>query len=182
MTEYSDQYDGCCTSDPYYDPDDLDWGYWDGVANLVWLNWAGITIPAGSTINTAYISVKSDGGKSGTLSGSIVYFENAINPVQPESYADFAARVKTLANINWVPAAWVDGTWYNSPELKTIIQELVDARSYAAGANMQALCVSNAGTNNYWEGYNHASIYKPILHIEYTEAVVGGRACQIIMI
>ena len=159
--------------------DDLAWtttaarvyiGNQGGVAEHGFLRWTGVTIPAGATITAAYISVL-QAGKDGTAAVVTVYFDDNATPTAPTTVAELLAKTKTTANVGWTLGT--ANVFKNSPELKTIIQELVNSYSYAAGAAMQALLIAAGSGNNDSEIYNYEngnSLNDPILHIEYTAA------------
>jgi len=133
------------------------------VFNLFFL-FPNVTIPDGATIITAYITWEYR-SYYGTPPACVLKFEDAADPEVVSSAADGNGRSTTAASVNITGPT--SGTSWNSPELKTIIQELVDSYSFAAGANMQCLIFGPAGSgSNYsksWDSY-------VTLHIEYTEA------------
>lgn len=130
----------------------------------------GITIPQGSTIITAYLTFKSRSDESGTTCNTDFFAEDVNDPSTPANYADWNGRSLTDATIPWDSlAAWTTDTEYQSPELKTIIQELVDSYDY-----------SNEAMHIYWKnddsdvgarresyGGDVDPTYAPQLHIEY---------------
>lgn len=147
------------------------------------VRFANVTLPAGATIVTAYLSFYYM-GRDGTPPACKIYAEKAANPTAINSPGDGDGRTKTTAYINQTHPT--SGTWWNTGELKTVIQELVDSYSYASGAAMQFIVVgpsSGSGTNM---GYSYQrddnSSYAAKLHIEYdTEAsdpegsLIGGK-------
>jgi len=56
-----------------------------------------------------------------------------------------SARVKTAAQVDWDPGAWVDGGWYEGPDLKAVIQEIVDRPGWVSG-NALVLLLSDDGS------------------------------------
>lgn len=137
------------------------------------MRWSGVTIPAGATITAAYISFYHY-DQAGSPATCKIYFAKAANPAAVSSYSDYTGRAKTTAYVNIGTGS---GTWWNSDSLVSIIQELVDAYDYSAGAAMLAFVVgANAGSgNNYYRayGYDGDAAKAPKLHIEYTEAAGG---------
>lgn len=98
-----------------------------------------VTIPQGSTINSATLYIKSSSADSGAVSLKI-YGNDTDNPSFPTSIATADALVKTTANVDWdITDAWDDTVTYSSPDLSTIIQEIVDRVGFSSGNNLQLI-------------------------------------------
>ena len=124
---------------------------------------------SGATIDVSYTELNrnySDGNVE-----SLIYANDAAAPVAPTNHAEFAALVKTTANVTWdfTPAA----NWNQSPSINTIIQELAD--SYDPSA-IQIIHLDD-GAPGYLklDHYESDSALAPKLHIEYTAAAGGGQ-------
>lgn len=130
--------------------------------------WTSVIIPVGAIITTAYVQWRFH-SYSGSPPECTLYFNDAKPAVVPSSYTDAEALVKTTANVKYTPP--IKGDWLTSPELKTIIQELVDSYDYSSGSSMELLGI---GTTGFTEGYtafrtyNYATGDAPKLHIEYS--------------
>jgi hypothetical protein len=135
----------------------------------------GVTIPVGATIDSAYCSFYF-ASVVGTPPVCTLYFEDAGNPMQISSYSDGDSRYLTTNNISVTPAS--SGTWWNTGDIKDIIQELVNSYSYAAGSAMQLIIVgggASGGNYSATRAYDYTgNVYGPKLHIEYTGAVGGS--------
>lgn len=148
-------------------------------ASVTWktfARWTGVTIPAGATIDVANLSFYYY-DYYGTPAECDLYFEDAANPNAVTGYADGDGKTKTTSTIKITGPT--SGTWWNSNSIVSIIQELVDSYSFAAGSAMQALIIGPAqnGSDRYsrqrsydWSG----NVSGPKLHIEYTEAASGN--------
>lgn len=149
------------------------------------LRFPNITIPAESTITSSYLSFKAYGSQTGTVKSRITG-DKENNPTAWASLSDYQTRRGTVvggANNNYITttqvswddiANWTDGTWYNSPDISTVIQELVDAHA-----------PSNEAMALYWDDHErrssqtkcrkgcsydyNPSTNAPKLHIEYTD-------------
>jgi hypothetical protein len=131
----------------------------------------GVTIPAGATIDVAYLSVLCT-----TKIGSpvvTIYADDSATPTAPTTYATIAAKIRTTAHVSWT-LGYNDAAFHNSGSIKTIIDELVASYSYAAGAAMQFLLDSThtSGSNiqNIYSWDQTGNVSGPKLHIEYTPA------------
>lgn len=143
-----------------------------------------VTIPQGSTIDLAYLTIRCRSATSGTTVNSYISAEDVDNPA---TFADDATAfdnryaARTTAQVAWDNiAAWTLDVDYNSPEIKTVIQEIVDRAGWASGnaivifwEDFAGRSTSGAGRMRLGYSYDGNSTYPPRLHIEYTE--VGGQ-------
>jgi hypothetical protein len=145
--------------------------------------WTGVTIPAGATIVTAWIDIWVMADTVDEPDHTI-YFEDSAAPAAFTTGAnDISSRTPTTATAALSSAdlgVSASGNWIADvqsmpfPELKTIIQELVDSYDYSAGAPMVAIIQGGAtGTRDLRRmDYSTDSTKGAKLHIEYTEG--GG--------
>ena len=97
----------------------------------VFFRFTNVTIPSGSTISTAKLKID-------FLSGSERTFQingyDADNVSQPSAGSDGNHTNFTTANASWtVPAS---EAVHDSPEIKTIVQEIIDRSGWASGNAM----------------------------------------------
>jgi hypothetical protein len=131
------------------------------------LRFTGVTIPVGATITAAYLSFYENA--SGGTPLTKIYAEDAADPAACTSRTDLYNRTKTTAVVDQDgnPAAG----WYNTNDISSIIQELVNSYDYSAGKAIQFLHDNDGGGNgNYLEheSYFTTNSLAPKLHIEYT--------------
>ena len=116
----------------------------------VFLRFTNVTIPAGSTISAAKLKVD-------FLSGSERTFQingyDLDNVSQPSAGSDGNHTNFTTANASWtIPAS---AAVHDSPEIKTIVQEIVDRSGWASG---------NAMMFSIWLNATEYSTYKRNLY------------------
>lgn len=158
------------------------------VSTSSFMRFTNVAIPAGATIDAANIVVVStvgqfDGGAtpSGRLMGRKL--ANCPQITTITNYNDTTTYPRTTANVTWWPtyANWGYNTVANrtSPELKTVVQEIVDLAGWASGNAMQIEWhyINNGwygsadeytGDYRYFYSYEHATYNPPILNVEYT--------------
>ena len=95
-----------------------------------------IPLPQGTDIISATIKVKQDATAS-TFNLDIQACDED-NSAQISSFANFGSRARTTANINWVLSASAN-TEYTSPDIKTIIEEVVARGSWSSGNAIQII-------------------------------------------
>ncbi len=141
------------------------------------LRFQGISIPQGATITDAYIQFTTDEVNSGscnlTIKGEDV---NSAGAFSTSSY-NVSNRTTTSASVSWNPAAWntigQSGSSQGTPQLKNIVQEIVDRSGWNSGNNM-AFIITGTGERTA-ESYEGSSSQAPVLHITFDE---GGSGSQ----
>jgi len=135
----------------------------------IFCRWAGVTIPAGAKITSAYVSFRFY-NYSGTPPKCKLYFEDAANPSAVSSASDGDSRVKTTANIDVTGPT--SGEWWDTDSIVSIIQELVDSYDYGAGSAMQMIILGDPSNNfsqqSAYEDGKSDGLWAPKLHIEYS--------------
>lgn len=135
-----------------------------------------VAVAAGSIISKAYLQLRSfTSGNANGLPQWTIYGVDEDSAAAPISAAEFDADPLTGASVAWDEAFESDDTWYTSPDLKAVVQEIVDRGGWATGQNMMFQIKNDAGTasQNHNSVYNHngdaAKAAK--LHIQYQAAV-----------
>lgn len=149
------------------------------VEDLVWplsdnnqwvgLRFAGIEIPANATIISAYIQFTSDENQSGA-SNLKIYQENTSNSAAfTNQNANLSSRSKLPAFITWAPGNWSSngaGANERTPELKTLVQQIVNQSNWNIG-NAMAFLFEGTGTKSAYS--RDSDVDKSAkLHIKYT--------------
>ena len=108
-----------------------------------------------------------------TIANINCYFNDADNAVAPTNTAEWNGLALTSA-IAWnALAEWTDGGKYDTPELKTILQDVIDRGGWAINQALQVVLkdnVSDSGALRAASAYEHASAAEIAeLHIKWTE-------------
>jgi hypothetical protein len=107
-------------------------GYHNGYYRI-----ANVTIPKGAIIDSAYIRpiIYCVNGENPNLK---IYAEAADNPSAVSSFSDYGTRSMTTAAIDWdMTYSTTETILKESPDIKTIIQEVIDRANWASGNAMQ---------------------------------------------
>lgn len=111
------------------------------------LRFTNVDIPAGATILTAKITLAPVHNKNDTVFGRICGNADD-NPAVFTNVVDYQARRgtscgganndrRTVAQVDWsLPAQVYKDTWLDTPDISTIIQELVNRAGYVSGRAM----------------------------------------------
>lgn len=144
-------------------------------AMLIGLRFQNITLPPGASISLARLELVVD---SSTCSESINWSVLGENVDDASVFSSTSSHVSSRLSSNPTTAsvAWVnDGNSCNgsrerieSPDIKAIVQEIVDRGTWASGNDM-AFFISGTGRRNTYS-YNQRDTRAPVLHIEYLPA------------
>ena len=135
------------------------------------LRFQTLNVPNGATIDTAYCTLYAVGSCNPTAALLKIRGEDTDDATTFSTLADFNGRSRTSASVNWTPSAWTADNWYNTDEIKTIIQEIVNRGGWAANNDLVIFIEDNGSTTDSvrcysWDYDDHSKA--PKLHIEYT--------------
>lgn len=91
-----------------------------------------VYIHQGQTVNSFKLNLR-PAGLTGTIPAMTIVGNAADNAVGPVSRAAANALSLTAATVAWTPATWVTGVRQDTPELKTILQEIVNRPGWVSG-------------------------------------------------
>lgn len=148
-----------------------------------WVRFPNVTIPSGSTITEAYVVFVAYAGDSGATCNVNAYFNNVDDAVAPTNESEFNALALTGAVAWGAIGTWVNGTQYNTPELKTILQDIVDRGGWTSGNALQFVTKDNtssadakrrASAINYLSGAEKAELHVTWEEPEVVEVILPG--------
>jgi hypothetical protein len=102
--------------------------------------------------------------------------EDDAAPAIFSTYANFIGRTKTSAQVTWNGQAWAGGTKVTSPNIKDIIQEIVDLGGWASGNDIVLLLYPSGDGEINFASFDHASYDEPELIVTYASGDSVGRA------
>ena len=93
-----------------------------------------ISIPQGSIIFSAYLRVSAEANRTENTVRTKIDGEDVDTATQITSAGNFDGRARTAAKVNWDGIGnWAAGNWYTSPDIKTVIQEIIDRGGWSSG-------------------------------------------------
>jgi PKD repeat protein len=148
----------------------------DGSDQTVGIRFTGVSVPSGSTIDSAYVQFTTDEVTTGATSLTVRGEASGNAGTFTTATFNVSSRLRTAASVPWVPAAWntVGETGQNqrTPDLSAVVQEIVNRADWASG---NALAVIVTGT-----GRRTARAFElgpaPVLHVVYRTGPVTNRA------
>ena len=139
-----------------------------GVNQTVGLRFAGLSIPQGATIQSAYIQFQCN-TKTTAAASLMIEGQAADNPVTfARTTNNISSRPRTTADVAWVPPAWATvgahGPDEQTPDLSSILQELVNRAGWGSG-NAMVFIITGTGVRTA-ESFN--GTFAPVLHVDYS--------------
>lgn len=151
-------------------------GYPNTNGSTVWVGFRflNVTIPAGSTINSAYINLNilaaddPDVDIYGNDVDDAATFTTTSN--------DISGRALTTAKVNWTATNIGAYSRKDSPDIKTIIQEIIDRAGWSSGNAIAILFDSLSGSYINYKAYDsgEGATQYALLTIDYTEPSSSG--------
>jgi len=148
---------------------DLEFGDQGEKNQLVGMRFNDLNIPEGATITNASIQFQVDETHSGaaTLMIEGQAADNAL--IFAKANGNISSRDRTNTVVDWTPAPWTTvgeaGSDQQTPDITSIIQEIVDRSGWSAG-NALAVIITGNG-RRVAESFNGDAAGAPVLHIEY---------------
>lgn len=133
-----------------------------------------LEIPEGATITSAYLSFKSATTEGNTFTARIRLLDYSDCPeFYSNPYTDFP---KTDCYVDWSVPATTEGAWYNTSNIKTLIQNYIDRpgdqEGCYIGLYLYDIDITNPSGLNYqevkhWYAYDGGAGGAPKLYVNY---------------
>ncbi len=146
------------------------------------LRFQNVIVPKGATITNAYIDFTVGQADSGEATALTIYGEDNDEPaIFTSTNGDISGRTKTSANLNWEPPTWdTVGETKTTPNLATIVQEIVNRADWCGGDDMAFIIEGTAGGLRMAWSRDASNGYQPNLRIQYEEdSVIAGSTCTL---
>ncbi len=144
------------------------------IGNQQWVatRFQDIAIPRGTLITRAYVEFRANANDSSTADVTIRGEDVDDAATFASSRDNLSTRSKTSAAVSWngIPA-WTTLSTNQTPDLTSIVQEIIDRSGWSSGNDLAILfesTSSNGDRDSY--SYEGASSNAPLLHIEYNPA------------
>ncbi|XOV86957.1 MAG: hypothetical protein ACFHX7_18580 [Pseudomonadota bacterium] len=154
----------------------LDLVHKGGTAQLVGMRFNNISIPPGATINSATIRFTVDETDQDATSTTIYGQANTAPATFTSANSNLSSRPRTTSSVLWsdIPA-WTtigaSGASQTTPDLKAIVQEIIDLGGWTSGNSM--VFILEGWGERTAESFDGAPAGAPILEIDYTVTIPG---------
>lgn len=145
------------------------------VSNYAFVRFDDVTIPQGSTINSAYLKVRAYSSLSGSTCNVSIYFVTEDNPSTISSVADYDGRSVT-SGVDWSSiASWTADTEYTSPDVSSILQTIINREGFSSGNGVLMLIKDNSSdsyASRHFDSIDCTGDYEAYLDVDWTEVTV----------
>lgn len=125
-----------------------------GTNQTVGVLFPGVTLDQGQVVTSAYIQFETNGAETGAITVTIegeLNTTSATFTTTANDVSNTTNRPRTTASVNWSPADWNTvgeaGASQQTPDLTTIVQEIVDQSGWSNGNNMTFIITGPAGNH-----------------------------------
>ncbi len=151
----------------------LNLGYEGNDKQVVGLRFENIDIPKGALIDDAQISFTASAAGSKSTSIIISGIADPQNALFEETNRNISSRIKTSATALWSIPPWeIDQTDERSPDISSIIQEIIGLPGWERGATLTFLLEGRGSRSAY--SYDESQDKAPKLEIHYTADSSSG--------
>ena len=152
------------------------------VNQKVGVRFDGVKVPQGSSITAAYIDFFSTSETNADVSSVEIYAEDidhsaAFSTGATNDVTNRIANKTANSPETWSVPTWNPSALYTTPDIKDMVQDVVDRAGWCGGNAMTFLLNSLSGTRKAVSDDGDASL-SPALRIEYDEATATGCNAQ----
>lgn len=164
----------------YHNHSDLDLGGFSVASNdcIVGIRIQNVAIPQGATIHSAYLEFNANASNAET-SNFLIEGDYSDDAAPFDTVADnLKSRTGTTATVAWDNVqAWTAGQYYPTPDISTIVQQIVDRGGWNSGNSMVFRFTGAGTTDNKRDirAYDASSGTAPTLHVVFSDASVNTR-------
>ena len=142
-----------------------------------------VPIPVGATISSAYLKLRFHSGSDYSGQTLTVKGNNVDDATSPTSVTEFRALALTTAGVDWTVGSMSSGTQYTSPDIGSVISEIVGRAGWAENNDLQLVLNAPTDGTSASDGFllqfrsrNYSSAQAPELVISYSEATTTTAA------
>ena len=138
-----------------------------------YFRFVNVALEQGATIESAYLKVEFQSGSERTFRINGFDVDNQAQPATSNNGSEGAHSNHTTASVDWTVAALASGEEVvTSPDIKTIIQEIVDRTGWSSGnAMMFGVWMPSSRSSDYFRTFHtgkDSNDTKPQLEITYS--------------
>lgn len=127
-------------------------------------------IPKYADINSANLVLTSDDGQASIISMTIEAIDED-NPTQLTGVADYDSRIKTVSKVNWVLGITVQDGYYQTPDIKDILTELVNRPNWTDSSSILFVVRRTSPTSGIrnWKSYETSTSECATLVVDFDD-------------
>lgn len=119
-----------------------------GVGLDTFLRFQNVAIPNSAVITAASIQFQANSSLAGTTVNVNIKGDASDNATAPTTRATHTGKTRTSASVNWQPGGQTAGSNYTTPDISSVIQEIVNRAGWVSGNALQILIDNNGSSAN----------------------------------
>ena len=131
-----------------------------------------MTIPKAATITNAYVEFTADWSDSAPI--TLTFYAQDIDdaPTFTTATNNITNRTKTTASVDWNVPAWTIGNTYQTVDLTSIIQAVINRDGWTSDNNLVIIVTGSTSERRSATSYDGNPVNAPLLHVEYTSGPI----------
>ncbi len=105
---------------------------WNGIGQTIGIRFEELDLPVGTVIQEAYIEFQADGSQSAPASLAIVIEDVDDAEAFENTPFNISSRTGSIDTVLWNVTPWTSGELYQTPDLSTLIQSVIDRGGWEA--------------------------------------------------
>ena len=137
-----------------------------------------ITVPKGSVINAAKLTFVAQTSVSVATCKVKIFCNAADNATAPTSNTTHNGKVRSTAFVSWTVPGQTSGSSYDTPDIKSVVQEIIDRAGWNSGNALMVLIDddgSSSGAYRLERSYDGFPATAALLTIDYQTATERSR-------
>ena len=129
-----------------------------------------VEIPQGAQIVSAYLKIQAYNSRLSDVVYGTIQAEATDNAADFGAFRNISTLTKTNDSVEWdLEEPWSADTWYTSPDIAAVIQEVVDRSGWSADNSLAVIYSTRLREGGYRNisSFDRGSDYAPILEITY---------------
>jgi hypothetical protein len=143
------------------------------------IRFRNVPVESGETIVSARIQLHASFTSTTESPQTKIYAEKDNAPALITSYSDYFSRPLTTESVTWNIPSTIAGESYNTPDISSVIQEVVDLPGWSSGDDINILFHGveppRGGGRIFWD-YDNAD--KPKLTLTYSDEKGSEKTCS----
>ncbi len=133
----------------------------------VGIRFQNVDIPQGADISKASVRFTAKDAKSGTC--NLTFYGQDVDNAGAfiTSAYNISSRTKTSASQGWSPGAWTHRYIYDTPDISTIIEEIVGRPGWSSGNDLALIITGPDNHERRTFSHDGEDVSDPVLFIEY---------------
>jgi hypothetical protein len=145
---------------------------YDTSVQVIGIRFNGVKIPMGATITNAYIQFKADETNSKAVNLTVFGEASANASAFSNTARNVSNRSRISNSVTWSPSPWLKvgekGTAQQTPNLKSIVQEIVNQSNWNSGNSIVMIIAGNDNVKRVAKSFEGNSAGAPLLHVEFS--------------